>query len=340
MAADIKRFRDQIQSRKVYVLGEFGFIPPSGIEKVLNAVISEGLSGAMIWSLRFHNRDGGFYWHSEPASASLYNPYHYPGFPSGEGWNETATLKVMRTKAFEIQGLKLAGMEVPAPPNLLPIRSPAEISWQGSVGASNYDIERAETSGGTWSVVGKDVDDTWVRYRPLFSDLTTQVGQSYYYRLRAKNMSGVSVPSNVVGPVKVTERWLVDEMLDFSKVFAHEGTLTLESANARPYKEDPHRAKGATGASLVYRTTGSIHSASILTLMEGPEKEFEFYASNDGKAFQKLTPKVSRYGSEANLYGYKLPVKYELEFPPESFYLRIAFAGDAQISRVELRYGR
>jgi hypothetical protein len=41
-----------------------------------------------------------------PASASLYNPYHYPGFPSGEGWNETATLKVMRAKAFEIQGLK------------------------------------------------------------------------------------------------------------------------------------------------------------------------------------------------------------------------------------------
>ena len=153
-------------------------------------------------------------------------------------------------------------------------------------------------------------------------------------------MSGVSVPSNVVGPVKVTERWLVDEMLDFSKVFAHEGTLTLESANARPYKEDPHRAKGATGASLVYRTTGSIHSASILTLMEGPEKEFEFYASTDGKNFKKITPKANRYGSEANLYGYKLPVKYELEFPPDSFYLRIAFTGDAQVSRVELRYGQ
>ena len=340
MVADIKRFRDQIQSRKVYVLGEFGFIPPNGIEKVLNAVISQGLSGAMIWSLRFHNRDGGFYWHSEPASASLYNPYHYPGFPSGEGWNETATLNVMRTKAFEIQGLKLPNMEVPNPPKLLLITSPAEISWQGSVGASRYDVERSDSQNGPWVVVGRDVDDTWVRYRPLFSDPNTQIGQSYYYRLRAKNMSGVSAPSNVVGPVNVTDRYLVDEMLDFSKVFAHEGTLTLESANARPYKEDPHRVKGTAGDSLLYRSTGSIHSATILTLMEGAEKEFEFEASHDGKTFQKLTPKVSRYGSEANLYGYKLPVKYELELPVDSYYLRIGFTGDAQISRVELRYGR
>jgi len=73
--------------------------------------------------------------------------------------------------------------------------------------------------------------------------------------------------------------------------------------------------------------------------MEGAEKEFEFEASHDGKTFQKLTPKVSRYGSEANLYGYKLPVKYELELPVDSYYLRIGFTGDAQISRVELRYG-
>ncbi len=47
-----------------------------------------------------------------------YNPYHYPGFPSGEGWNETATLKVMRAKAFEIRGLKESPVEIPAPPKL------------------------------------------------------------------------------------------------------------------------------------------------------------------------------------------------------------------------------
>ena len=74
--------------------------------------------------------------------------------------------------------------------------------------------------------------------------------------------------------------------------------------------------------------------------MEGAEKDFEFYASTDGKVFQRLTPKSSRYGSEANLYGYKLPVKYDLELPSDSLYLKITFTGNAQISRVELRYGK
>ena len=68
MVEEITRFHQQIAGKKVYVVGEVGFIPVDGIEKVLNAVIANGMAGAMVWSLRFHNRDGGFYWHSEGAS--------------------------------------------------------------------------------------------------------------------------------------------------------------------------------------------------------------------------------------------------------------------------------
>jgi len=134
MAADIKRFQQLIAGRKVYIVGEFGFLPPTDIEKVLDAVIGNGLSGAMIWSLRYHNRDGGFYWHSEPASASLYNPYHYPGFASGAGWNETETLRLMRLKAFEIRGQSIPPPVLPTPPKLLPISSAddllAGLNWR------------------------------------------------------------------------------------------------------------------------------------------------------------------------------------------------------------------
>ena len=340
MVDDIKRFRKQTSGKKVYIVGEFGFIPPPDIGKVLDSVIAEGVSGAMIWSLRYHNRDGGFYWHSEPASASLYNPYHYPGFPSGEGWNETATLKVMRAKAFEIRGLREPAVEVPVPPKLLPITSPVEISWQGSVGASTYDVERATESGGPWTVVGKRVDDTWVRYRPLFWDKEAIPGKHYYYRIRAGNVNGLSAPSNVVGPVSVNERYVVDELIDFSHTFAHEGKLSLESANARPYKEDPHRLKGRTGDWVMYRTTEPIRSVKVLTLMEGEQRDLEFYGSEDGKAFTKLMPKISRFPSAVNLYGYKLPIKYEVEGVTATSYLKIVFTGDAQISRVELRFGK
>jgi len=336
MVQDIKRFHEQIAGKKVYIVGEFGFIPPDGIKLVLDAVISNGLSGAMIWSLRYHNRDGGFYWHSEPASASLYNPYHYPGFPSGDGWNERETLKVLRAKAFEIQGLSEAAVEKPQPPKLLPISSPAKISWQGSVGASTYDVERASRTGGPWTVVGKDIDDTWVRYRPLFADNGTKE-DPYYYRVRARNSAGTSEPSNVVGPVSERGKFLIDEMLDFSRTLSHEGKLSLESANARPYKEDPHRLKGESGAFVIYQVEDLIHSAALLSLMEGDQKDFEFYVSGDGKTFDRVMPQVVRYANVANLYGYKLPVKYELSnLSTKARYLKIAFTGPAQISRVEI----
>lgn len=340
MVTDIKRFRKLIGDKRVYIVGEFGFIPPAGIEQVLAAVIDEGLSGAMIWSLRFHNRDGGFYWHSEPASASLYNPYHYPGFPSGAGWNETETLKVMRTKAFAIRGLPVPAAPVPAPPHLLPILSQARISWRGSVGASLYDVERANDRNGPWTTAASDIDDTWVRYRPLFSDVDAAPGQSYFYRVRAKNAAGSSAPSNVVGPVTVAAEFLVDELLDLSKTFEHHGNLSLESANARPYKEDPHRLKGGAGDSLTYRCNGQPDSVVLLTFMEAEQKDFEFYVSSDNKKFTRAIPKITSFESAGSFYGYKLPLKYELTELPKGRYVKIVFTGEAQIGRVELRYNR
>lgn len=341
MVADIRKFHEQIAGKKVYIVGEFGFLPPSGIEKVLDAVISNGLSGAMIWSLRYHNRDGGFYWHSEPASASLYNPYHYPGFPSGQGWNEIATLRLMRTKAFEIQGLPASPFPAPAMPELLPIKSSAEISWQGSVGAASYDVERASKPTGPWTVVGRDVDDTSVRYRPLFADMEVEPAASYYYRVRAKNAAGISPPSNAIGPVRVEAHCLVDELIDFNRIFARAGSLSLEAANARPYKEDPHRLKGGARNWIVYRTSEPLRSARVLVFMENMDKDFAFYVSPDGVKFNQVQPTVSRFAIAVNPYGYKLPVQYDLNtFAAGQHFIKIVFMTDAQLSRVELRYDR
>jgi endo-1,4-beta-mannosidase len=62
----------KIGNKKPYYIGEFGFFDLPGTEKIIDAVIAEKkVAGALLWSLRFHNRDGGFYWHSERVKKSF-----------------------------------------------------------------------------------------------------------------------------------------------------------------------------------------------------------------------------------------------------------------------------
>jgi mannan endo-1,4-beta-mannosidase len=341
MAAEIHRFRQQIAGKKVYVVGELGFIPVSGIEKVLATVIADGVSGAMLWSLRFHNRDGGFYWHTEGASDGVYKAYHYPGFSTGSTYEETALLRLLRAKAYEISGLPVPALTAPAPPRLLPIRSVANISWQGSAGAAGYDVERATTANGSWTVVGLDRDDTAVQYRSLFVDANALAGASYYYRVLAKNTAGVSLPSNVVGPVRVAENTIIDELSDYSLVFAHGGSLELERANPRPYKEDIHRLKGSEGGWIIYRTVEPLRSVKLLAFMENGRKDFEFSISQDGRVFQAIEPEASPFPTAVNPYGYKLPIQYQLNgLAGGQYFVKLVFKTAAQISRVELRSGK
>jgi hypothetical protein len=338
MVADIVRFKKEIAGKKAYLEGEVGFIPVVGMEQVLDAVISNGLVGALGWSIRYHNRDGGFYWHSEPAGGGLYKAYHFPGFVTGEAYEETALLKLMRAKAYEIQGLRSPQLEAPKPPVLLPTSSPSEISWRGSVGASSYDVERATSANGGWTIIAKDLDDAAVQYRPLFVDEQAEPGKTYFYRVRAKNSAGSSEPSNVIGPVPVQYYTLVDELNGWNRIDAHSDKTLLVSANARAYKEDASRIKGVAGDWLTYRSPGSLRAAKLFVFRERASADFEFLVSPDGVNFTRVLAKSSRFPTEVNPYGYKLPVMYELSDLPASTFLKIVFTGEAQLSRVELRY--
>lgn len=341
MLADVERFHKQIAGRKVYVLGEFGFVPVEEMRKILDAVITKGVAGAMVWSLRFHNRDGGFYWHSEPAGGGIYKAYHHPGFATGAAYEEAQLMKLMREKAHEIRGLTPAPPEVPKPPALLPVKSVAEISWRGSAGASRYDVERAAKPKGPWQVVGADVDDAWAQYRPLFSDASAEPGKSYYYRVRAKNEAGASAPSNVVGPVRAEGRTIVDELINFSFMHSRSnGPVKLESKDARPYKEDAHRVSGRDEVWVAYRAPGPLRYAKVLAFMEaGDARDLEFHLSPDGVTYTKAEVRATRFPTEVNPYGYKLPVRYELtSAAPASRFLKIVFRAEAQIGRVEIRH--
>ena len=143
------------KGKKAYVVGEFGFIDTAKMEDTMKAIMDMGMSGGLLWSLRFRDRDGGFYWHSEPAGGDRYKAFHWPGSPMMDAaYDETNLMAVTRRYAFAIRGLTPPPLPVPAPPRLLPITDIAAISWQGSVGAASYTVERAPKADGPWAVAG------------------------------------------------------------------------------------------------------------------------------------------------------------------------------------------
>ena len=220
---------EMAKGRKPYIVGEFGFVTTAKMDDAMKTIMDAGMSGGLLWSLRFRDRDGGFYWHSEPGlGGNLYKAFHWPGSTIGDAYDEINLMAIVRSNAFAIRGLIPPPIPVPAPPKLLPIADAAAISWQGSVGAQNYIVERAPNASGPWTVAGKGIDESFAQYRPLFCDESAPKGK-WFYRVRARNEAGTSEPSNIVGPVKVTRATLVDELADFSKMSAHQGAIRLET---------------------------------------------------------------------------------------------------------------
>jgi mannan endo-1,4-beta-mannosidase len=341
MINQIKNTAALARGKKAYVVGEFGFIPTKDVESLLDAVINENISGVLIWSLRFHNTDGGFYSHSEPYGGDIYKAYHWPGFSSGDNFDETNALSLMRRKAFKTRNMPLPAIEKPAEPVLLDIKDIAAISWRGSAGASGYTIERAESQKGPWQIAGQNISDADFQYRPLFNDTGVEIGKSYYYRVTAGNPAGESRPSNVVGPVSVTCKTLADEMRDFKLIGNREGTLSLETKEARKFKEDIHRLKGEKGSSIIYKAESPIVSWKVLSFFAANIADFNFYVSADGKNFKPVKFARRDYFTGKGDYSYCLPVLYtSAEIGDDAQYFKIEYMGEAQISRVEIKYGK
>jgi hypothetical protein len=324
------------KGKKPYVVGEFGFVPTEQMTAAMKAIIDTGISGGLLWSLRFRDRDGGFYWHSEPAGGNLYKGFHWPGSTMGAAYDEINLMASVRRYAFAIRGLTPPPIPVPAPPRLLPITDAAAISWQGSVGAASYTVERAPKADGPWMIAGANIDESFVQYRPLFNDESAPKG-NWYYRVRAKNEAGLSEPSNVVGPVAVTHATLVDELADFSKVHARQGQIGITTRNCRRAKEDAHRAAGDAGDALIYELPTSIEGFRVFTLFPHNVVDLKCSISDNGQTYHDIHVSKNEYFGGAGDYGFWEPVLYHAEnIGGGAKFLKIELTGETQIGRVEI----
>lgn len=337
---NVKRNLKILDGKKPYIMGEFGFLGSTGLKQIMDFVIDHpDIAGAMTWSLRYHRSEGGFYWHSEPLGYGIYKAYHWPGFNSGREYDEDYFVHLMRRKAFEIQGKEVPERPAPDAPQLLPIKDVAHISWRGSTGAGAYDVERAASANGPWEKVGYNVSDAAVQYWPLFHDETARIGQTYYYRVIAKNIAGTSEPSNVVGPVEVNKQAVIDNLDNISHMYHRTDGMTIETDNDRNFKEDMYRLQGTPGDTLIYFVPSKMTGWNVFAYSEDPETTVTLYESPDNVHYTKVQPDTSSYFISGLDYNYWVPTEYSSkQVKPDSRYLMMLFSDTTQISRVEMYY--
>ena len=107
---------------------------------------------------------------------------------------------------------------VPEPPtNLIAITNlPINLSWTASPDTSSqtpvthYSIERSTDGGKTWDVLSTSIDITkpynHVKAETItYTDSNVMIGNAYDYRVKAHNIVGESIPSNIVKAVAILD---------------------------------------------------------------------------------------------------------------------------------------
>ncbi len=340
MIEQIQQSVKRAAGRRVYMVGEFGFITTEGMRAIMDTIIQDpAIAGGLIWSLRFHNQDGGYYWHHEPYGGDFFKAYHWPGGPAGEPYDETRFMQIVRAKAWQIQNRPAPPLDAPSAPDLFRVTDGGIVTWRGSAGAAAYDLQRADQPKGPWQLIASQLTDDAAQYRPLAVDEFAQPGRSHCYRLIARNEAGLSKPSAVFGPVKIRCGTLVDEFRNLSRTYRKNGKLELRSNDARNYKEDCHRLWGASGAWITYKVPGRIVAARIYAFGEQAEPALEFLAGSEGGKGDVLPARTQDFYAGKEMYNFRWPRLYTLDaLPGDTSALTIQFRKDTQISRVEIEY--
>ncbi|MFA5015662.1 MAG: cellulase family glycosylhydrolase [Actinomycetota bacterium] len=367
----VERFREdfsRVEGLKPFIVGEFGLTGYDRIEAFVNELVTSGASGGMIWSLRQHDVNGGFIWHSEGVTHS-FDAYHWPGFKEGASYDEEAIIKLMREAAYRIQGKEVPSLPAPEyAPVLLPIQSVSDIRWQGVVGASGYNIERKEGETGEWTIIAENVSDSIfdpnfilkkniesesagkeieIDYRILFQDHTAEKGKTYCYRVQAINNYGVSGYSNEekIENVRIKYGVIVDNLDDFSKMSEYSQNLELNTKDVDLYEEDASLLKRVTDETgyVVYKTPIFMNSFQIFAYSTNKNAELSIFISSNGKNFQPIESTRFTQITDNRMF-YRINY-FTNRIPSFTRYLKIEFGNSPvnseqiQIGTVKLGYG-
>ena len=130
---------------------------------------------------------------------------------------------------------------------------------------------------------------------------------------------------------------LVDELADFSKIYAREGEFEIKSRDCRQVKEDAHRAGGKAGGALIYRLPTPMEGFRVFVFFPGEVSDPVFAISDDGRTYRVVATTRESHYQGAGDYGYWRPVRYQDQgIQPGGKFLKIGLTGETQIGRVQI----
>ncbi|HZL44842.1 MAG TPA: hypothetical protein VFC28_01330 [Opitutaceae bacterium] len=207
LAALARADRAECRGKKPLIIDEFGLGSFENIRRLIQAIRDDGMAGGLLWGIRGHSRSGGFYYHNE--GGTPVNSYHWPGFTTGNAYDERRLLDLLRAEAYAIRAETPPPLPKPTPTPVL-LRAGNGFTWRGSTGASSYVVERAKTATGPWEPVAARVEDSAIsdvrayeekKYTapaPLYIDEDAPPWMHFFYRIKAENAAGDTDYSNVV----------------------------------------------------------------------------------------------------------------------------------------------
>lgn len=199
---------NECKGKKPLLIDEFGLGDTENLRELMATIRRTGISGGLLWSIRSHRRDGGWYYHNE--GGTPVNSYHVPGFSAGFVYEETRMLDLLRQESYAIRGEAVPAVQRPGRVPVLMIQG-AGFTWRGVTGAAFYILERAEKPKGPFRVIATGLEDAVIsdvvkfEYSKeaglplvLYVDEMAQPGKTYFYRIKGVNAGGESGYSAVV----------------------------------------------------------------------------------------------------------------------------------------------